>query len=107
MRAEMDALIKAREVEDLMLRFGGADEMTVQQLQSLDAQVEQIYTRDFENVALLRGDSHENGFTQEIVAYWTGTAYLYAYVFYHVMDDATVAINFRFNSDFAKLNSLF
>jgi hypothetical protein len=62
MRAVMDALIKAREVEDLMLRFGGAHEMTTEQLQSLDAQVEQIYPEDFENTAVLRRDSHENGF---------------------------------------------
>lgn len=107
MRAEMDQAIRERRIEDLMIRFGGADEMTVEQLRSLDRQVEQLFPDDFENVALLRREQHNNGFAQEIIAYWTGTSYLYAYVFYHNTGRDTVSINFRFNTDFTKLNSLF
>lgn len=107
MRAEMDQAIRERRIEDLMIRFGGADEMTVEQLRSLDRQVEQLFPDDFENVALLRRVQHNNGFAQEIIAYWTGTSYLYAYVFYHNTGRDTVSINFRFNTDFTKLNSLF
>lgn len=107
MRAEMDALISSRRIEDLMLRFGGADEMTVQQLRSLDAQVEQLYTQDFRHVEVIRSVAHQNGFHQELLAYWTGTAYLYAYVFYHQTEGKVVSINFRFDSNFAKLNALF
>lgn len=107
MRGEMEALVKSREIEDLMIRFGGADEMTIEQLRSLDAQVEQLYPQDFEQSTLLRKVSHGGGFHQELWAYWTGTAYLFVYVFYHQTNTAAVAINFRFNSDFVKLNSLF
>lgn len=107
MRGEMERLVKGREIEDLMVRFGGTDEMTIEQLRSLDAQVEQLYLEDFEQSMLLRKVSHGEGFHQELWAYWTGTAYLFVYVFYHQTDDAVVSINFRFNSDFVKLNSLF
>lgn len=106
MRRDMDALVSQRNIEDLMIRFGGADEMTIEQLRTLDAQVEQVYPQDFTNVAVMRRVSHGD-FHQELLAYWTGTAYIYTYVFYHVVDDHVVAINFRFNSDFSKLNALF
>ena len=107
MRAEMDALLMRRDIQPLMLRFGGADQMTQAQLDQLDTQVEQIFPQDFENVVLLRRTALENGFAQEIVAYWTGLSYVYAYVFYHERDGRVVSINYRFNSDFNALNGLF
>ncbi|MDA7424269.1 hypothetical protein [Thalassococcus lentus] len=107
MRAQMDELTKTRNIQQLMLRFGGADEMTTVQLDNLDAQVEQIYAVDFEQVSVLRRTEHDNGFYQELLAYWTGLNYLYVYVFYHERDGKIVAINFRFNSDFNALNNLF
>ena len=107
MRAEMDSLLMSRDIQPLMLRFGGGDEMTQAQLDSLDAQVEQIYPQDFEEMAVLRRVELGGGFVQEIVAYWTGLSYVYAYVFFHERDGRVVSINYRFNSDFNALNSLF
>lgn len=107
MRSEMDRLIQKRNIQDLMLRFGGADEMTIQQLDNLDAQVDRLYPDDFQNVAVIRRVTLENGFSQELLAYWTGYSYLYAYVFYHDRGDEVISINFRFNSDFATLSGLF
>ncbi len=107
MRAAMDGLLMSRQIAQVMITFGGADEMTPQQLQNLEAQVRQIYTQDLTNKAVLRRVDHGNGFHQEIVAYWTGTNYLYAYVFGHDAETGYVSINFRFNSDFVKLNQLF
>ncbi len=107
MRSEMDTLLMTRQIEDLMLRFGGADEMTPQQLATLDSQVEQIFPRDLEQAAVLRRQELDNGFAQELVAYWTGLNYIYAYVFYHERDGRVVSINYRFNTDFIALNNLF
>ncbi|MFW2544514.1 hypothetical protein ACN2XU_17905 [Primorskyibacter sp. 2E107] len=107
MRGVMDRLITTRQIQDLMLRFGGGDEMTESQLDALDASVERLYPQDFENVATLRRIVHENGFVEELLAYWTGYTYLYAYVFYHDRGEEVVSINFRFNSDYAKLTGLF
>ena len=53
MRAEMDDLLMRRDIQPLMLRFGGGDEMTRPQLDQLDAQVEQLYPQDFENAAVI------------------------------------------------------
>lgn len=107
MRGEMDRLMMTRDMQELMIQFGGADEMTKEQLDRLDMQVEQLYPNDFGNVAVIRRGALENGFQQELLAYWSGIAYVYAYVLYHDRGDQMVAINFRFNSDFAKLNGLF
>lgn len=107
MRGEMDRLMMARDIPDLMVKFGGADEMTKEQLSRLDMQVEQLYPNDFKNVAVIRRGTLGAGFQQELLAYWTGIAYVYAYVLYHDRGSETVAINFRFNSDFDTLNGLF
>ncbi|MBO9464624.1 hypothetical protein J7443_05235 [Tropicibacter sp. R15_0] len=107
MRDEMDRMMVTRDIQSLMLRFGGSDEMTPQQLDQLAAQVEQIYPTDFENVVVIRKGDLQGGFQQELIAYWTGLSYVYAYVLYHDLGDRVVAINFRFNSDFSTLNSLF
>ncbi|MBV2360957.1 hypothetical protein KUH32_14415 [Thalassococcus sp. CAU 1522] len=107
MRASLDTLIMAREIEQMMVLFGAGDEMTPQQLQGLEAQVRQIYAEDFQNKAVMRRADLENGFMQELIAYWTGSRYIYAYVLGHDRDDGFLSINFRFNSDFTKLNQLF
>lgn len=107
MRGEMDRLMMSRDIPDLMIKFGGADEMTKEQLDRLDAQVEQLYPNDFKYVAVIRRGSLEGGFQQELLSYWTGISYVYAYVLYHDRGDDMVAINFRFNSDFSTLNALF
>ena len=49
----------------------------------------------------------ENGWSQEVISYWTGVDYVYAYILMHDREDAFVAVNFRFNSDFSALNALF
>ncbi|WP_299922224.1 hypothetical protein [uncultured Pelagimonas sp.] len=107
MRAEMDRLMVTRDIQTLMLSFGGGDEMTPQQLNQLDVQVEQLYPVDFQNVAVVRKGNLQGGFHQELLAYWTGTFYIYAYVLYHDRGSDVVSVNFRFNSDFSALNSLF
>ncbi|WP_136443498.1 hypothetical protein [Pacificoceanicola onchidii] len=107
MRRVMDQLIVTRQVQELMVRFGGGDEMTVAQLNDLDATVERLYPNNFENVAVMRRLQHGGGFTQELLVYWTGLNYLYVYVFYHDRGGEVVSINFRFNSDYAKLTGLF
>ncbi|PYG31891.1 hypothetical protein [Pelagimonas varians] len=107
MRGEMDRLMMNRNIPELMIKFGGADEMTKEQLDRLDAQVGQLYPNDFEHVAVIRRGALEGGFQQELLSYWTGIAYVYAYVLYHDRGNEMVAINFRFNSDFTTLNSLF
>lgn len=107
MRRTMDELVVTRQVQDLMVRFGGGDEMTAAELNDLDATVERLYPSNFQNVAVMRRLQYGGGFTQELIVYWTGLSYLYVYVFYHDRGSEVVSINFRFNSDFNKVNALF
>ena len=107
MRATLDGLMKSRSIADLMIVFGGADEMTEQQLAGLEGQVRQIYPADFTEAAVMRHAELENGWSQEVISYWTGVDYVYAYILMHDREDAFVAVNFRFNSDFSALNALF
>ncbi len=107
MRGTLDENAKSRNFKDLLIDFGGADEMTVAQLNQLESQVRTIYTSDFENVAVVRRAELENGWSQELIAYWTNAEYIYVYVLLHVRGDVVAAVATRFNSDFDALNALF
>lgn len=107
MRGNLDRMMMSRDIKEVMLTFGGADEMTVQQLDDLQARVRQIFPEDFTEVTLVRRNELQNGWAQELIAYRTGLAYIFAYVLMQQTSDAMVAVNFQFNSDFNTLNSQF
>ncbi len=107
LRAQLDSLMKAREVDQLLILFGGSDEMTPQQLSALKGRVQQIYRRDFENVQVIRRQELANGWRQELISYFTGLDYIYVYMLLHDRGDALVSINFKFNSDFDEMNQYF
>jgi hypothetical protein len=100
MRATLDDLVSKRNVADLLTAFGGADEMTPQDMFVLETQVRNIFPDDFENAALMIRQEMENGFNQDLIAYWTGVAYIYVRVLWHQRPEGgVVAINMTFNSD--------
>lgn len=107
MRAQLDPLMKARAVDDVLILMGGSDEMTTEQLTGLRRQVESIYSQDFTQIDLIKRNEMGAGWRQELLAYYTGTAYIYVYMLLHIKDSATVAVNFRFNSDFHPMNAQF
>ena len=107
MRAELDAMMKGREVKAALLRFGGADEMSDEDLDQLQARVRQIFPTDFKRVDLVKKDMMENGWSQELYAYSIGLNYLFATVLLHDRGDTLVAISFKFNTDFDALISNF
>lgn len=107
MRGNLDRMMMSRDIKEVMLTFGGADEMTIQQLDDLQARVRQIFPEDFTEVTLVRRNELQNGWAQELIAYRTGLAYIFAYVLMHQTSDALVAVNFQFNSDFNALNGQF
>jgi hypothetical protein len=100
MRATLDDLVSKRNVADLLTAFGGADEMTPQDMFVLETQVRNIFPDDFENAAVMIRQEMENGFNQDLIAYWTGVAYIYVRVLWHQRPEGgVVAINMTFNSD--------
>lgn len=107
MRVTLDRLMMSREVSALMLRFGAGDEMTPEELSDLQTRVRSIYPVDFETVEIIRRETLENGWRQELLVYSQGVNFIYAYVLLNQRDEDIVAVNFRFNSQFHTLNDLF
>lgn len=106
-RAEMDTRIMARQMGDAIRMFQGLGVPDDAELASLDVQIQALYPDDFENVALIRSEVIQNGFRQELIAYWTETQYLYVYLLIHTDDNHPRLLNFQFDSDFHALNALF
>jgi hypothetical protein len=53
MRATLDDLMSKRQIADLLTRFGGADEMSLQDMTGLETQVRNLFPEDFENSAVM------------------------------------------------------
>ena len=105
LREQLDPLMKSRQIAEVLTLFGGADEMTPQELQTLEERVQTYFKRDFEEVALIKQAEHLNGWRQELLAYWVGTEYIYVYILMHQREDAFLSVNFKFNSDFDEVNA--
>lgn len=106
-REELDALIMQRRLGDAIRMFDEIVEVDEAELETLDAQIQELYQNDFESVGLVRSEVLKNGFRQELIAYWTGRDYLYLYLFMHTDGSEIRLLNFRFDSDFHVLNDLF
>ena len=103
MRQTLDGLMMERRISDVMIAFGGADEMTKEELSALEGQVRAIFPSDFENVDVLKHDDMGNGWAQELYVYWTGRQFFYISVLYHDRDTELLAVQFKFNTDFDAL----
>ena len=90
--------VRDRKFSDLVLRLGGRDEYTTEQLAGVQNQFGQIYPQPFKEAKQVVDKRLENGFRKEIVSFWRGTSYLWLYLFTHEVDGKLVVINFRMNS---------
>ncbi len=99
LRETLDTLMTERSVAALLEAFGGADEYTAEQLAALEVQMKNVYAEDFENKAMVRVVELENGFRQEMIAFWTGIDYVYVYLFLHQREADILAVHMSFNSD--------
>ncbi|MCU4654545.1 hypothetical protein N8I71_17030 [Roseibacterium sp. SDUM158016] len=108
MRATLDQLVSERRVGELLSAFGGGDEMSLQDMSSLEMQVRNIYPEDFANTAVMLRAEMAEGFGQELIAYWSGTSYIYVRVLWHELPEGGVlALNMTFNSNPDVLIALF
>lgn len=107
MRDTLDTMMKARDIADVMLAFGASDEMTSEELESLESRVRDIFAQDFVFVDVLKRDDMGNGWLRELYAFWGPGGYIYATVFMHQRPEALLAIEFKFNTDVEPLISLF
>lgn len=103
MRATLDSMMKNRDIAEVMTAFGGTNSGSQAELEDLEARVRNIFPRDFENAALLRRQDMENGWRQEMIAYWTGIDYIYVYLLLHQREEGLLAVNMSFNTEFAEI----
>ena len=103
MRAQLDELMMSRQIGKLMNRFGGNSDIDDEGRAELENKVRAIYPYDFKHVDLLKRDEMQNGWSQELYAYWVGLSYIYVTVLMHQREDVLVAINIKFNTDFDKM----
>lgn len=103
MRSVLDELMMTRQAARVMERFGGADEMNAQERADLEARMRDLFPLDFRHKSVVRVDPMENGWSQEMYAYWTGLSYVWVSVLLHQRENELVVINIKFNTDFFKL----
>lgn len=100
MRATLDGLVSTRRIADLLTAFGGADEMSREEMSALEGRVRLLFPSDFANSAVMVRQDMKNGFHQELIAYWTDLAYIYVRILWHERPEGgVVAITMTFNSD--------
>ncbi|QBY00554.1 hypothetical protein E2K80_07220 [Rhodophyticola sp. CCM32] len=100
MRGVLDELVNSRSIILLMEAFGGAGEISPQDMIALEAQMRSVYPSDFIDHALMREAETAPGFRQQLIAYWDQDyKYVYVHLVLHDRGDELVAIQMSFNSD--------
>ncbi len=95
----VDTHIRARKFKALILRLGGRDEYTIDQLNQIQGQFVDIYSRDFTDSAVLKEETLGPGFKTEVRAHWGPSGYVWYTAFLHETRTELVVINFRLNSN--------
>ncbi len=95
----MDETIEARDYITLLNRIGAADEMTVQQMQGLKAQLDSLIQSDLDQVTVWRQIDLGGGMQQEVRSYWTGdVSYLHVATLLHKRPDGLVLLEVSMNT---------
>lgn len=89
----------SRDFIPLILRMGGRDEHTQEQLAGFQRQFDGIYRRDFENTAFFKKVKLSEQFEQEARVFWVNpTTYIYYYALLHHRGTEVVVMEFLINS---------
>lgn len=99
----VDQHIMAREFAPLILRLGGRDEYSPEELQSTNTKLRRVWPINFEEVRVFRAEDLGGGLRQEGRIYWTGISYAYFYALLHEREDGFVVISFHLNSSSKKV----
>jgi len=95
----VDGQIMSRDYIPLIMQLGGADEITPEQSENFQQQLDFLYKQDFQNRAIMKSVVLENGFEQEARVYWSGlTSYVYYYALLHRRQDGVVVMEFVLNT---------
>lgn len=105
--AYVDSQIMSRSFTPLILRLGGRDEYTREQLDANQRQMEGVWPNDFENVTVFNRQDLGGGVSQEARMYWNGTSYAFFYAMLHQREGEIVVVNFALNSSIAPIMERF
>lgn len=95
----VDSHIMARDFVPLVLRLGGRDEYTNEQLESVNVQLMSAMKQDFSNSTVLKRVKLGSGFTQEARVYWNDQlGYTYFYALLHDQPGGLVVLRFTLNT---------
>jgi len=97
--AYVDRHIMTRKFSDLILRLGGRDEYTKEEIAGLQRQLEGVWPGDFLQSTVFNRRDLGGGVSQEARMYWTRSSYGYFYALLHQRENDLVVINFALNSD--------
>lgn len=90
--AFLDEKMMQRQFGALMQKMSGGT-LSLAQVQQLTEQMRKGFTADFDEVAVMKQEALENGFRQEIRAYWTGDLYAYVFVLLHERAEDVAVLN--------------
>ena len=107
MRSTLDELMMARQIEKMMLRFGGPSDMSKEDLKDFELRIRDRFPRDFDNVDVVRVQTLENGWSQEMYAYYSGLGYIFVAVLLHQRADQLIVLNIRFDVNFHEVKEYF
>jgi hypothetical protein len=83
MRATLDGLVSTRRIANLLTAFGGADEMSREEMSALEGRVRLLFPSDFASSAVMVRQNMKNGFHQELIAYWTDLSDICVRILWH------------------------
>jgi hypothetical protein len=100
MRQVLDRLIRDRSINEMLVEFSSEDAMPVPDRIALEAQVRGHFPDPLSSVAIMQTSEMENGFSQQVLAYWDGAnRYLYFHLLLQERDGQLLVIHFSLNSD--------
>ncbi|MEM6304807.1 MAG: hypothetical protein AAF744_08810 [Pseudomonadota bacterium] len=97
--AFVDQHVMQRDFIMLILRLGGRDEYSQEQLEQTNAQLRGIWQEDFQNASVFREEDLGGGLRQEGRLYWSGTGYAYFYALMHQRENDFVVLSFHLNTN--------
>ncbi len=103
----VDTHVMGRDFVPLILRLGGRDEYTDQELAENDKTLRNVWPLDFTHVTTFRREDLGGGVSQEGRMYWNGTSYAFFYALLHERSDGFVVISFHLNTSSKKVMERF
>lgn len=107
-RSFADPLILERNFVPLVKALGGEDEYTDEQLDRLEMQLLVALPKNFSDVAVVKRVELEEGFSQEMRAYWnSNNSYVFYYSFLQQRKDGLIVLKFKINISSEQIFSQF